>query len=33
MALNMYISFTSPFFGNSFSILAVIKLSPGAFFV
>jgi len=32
MALNIYIRFTSPSFGSSFSILAVISLRPGALF-
>jgi hypothetical protein len=31
MALNIHISFASPSFGSSFSILAVIRLRPGAF--
>ena len=32
MAFNIYIRFTSPSFGSSFSILAVIRSRPGAFF-
>jgi hypothetical protein len=30
MALNIYFSYTSPYLGNSFSILAVIRSRPGA---
>ena len=32
VALNIYIRFTSPSSGSSFSILAVIRSRPGAFF-
>ena len=32
MALNTYIGFARPSFDISFTILAVIKSSPGAFF-
>jgi hypothetical protein len=32
MALNIYITYTSPSFGKSFNILAVIRSRPGAFF-
>ena len=31
MALNIYIRFTSPSYGSSFSFLAVIRSRPGAF--
>jgi hypothetical protein len=32
MVLNIYIRFTSPSIGSCFSILAVIRSRPGAFF-
>ena len=33
MALNVYIRFTSPTLGSSFSTLAEIRSIPGAFFL
>jgi hypothetical protein len=33
MALNIYIRFTGPSVGSSFSVLAIIRSRPGAFFL